>query len=62
MRAESDPQLGLAVRVITAFDRDQIDELWPGASVNARIHCGQRALGYVWLYELIETTRGWLFL
>jgi hypothetical protein len=26
----------------------------PGATVVARIHCGRRALGYVWLHEVWE--------
>ena len=29
----------------------------PGATVAARIRCGERALGYVWLHELIDAVR-----
>jgi len=26
----------------------------------AKIACGRRSLGYVWLHELWDTVRGWL--
>ena len=36
------------------FDRNQVANLRPGATVLARIHCGRRSLGYVWLHDLFE--------
>jgi hypothetical protein len=26
----------------------------PGAAVDAKIHCGKRAIGYVWFHDAIE--------
>ena len=26
----------------------------PGASVTAKVHCGRRSIGYVWLHDLFE--------
>jgi hypothetical protein len=46
---------GPTVLVTVTFDRNQISELRPGASVIPRIHCGRRSLGYVWLHELFES-------
>jgi multidrug efflux pump subunit AcrA (membrane-fusion protein) len=40
----------LALRV--GFDRSAAEFVQPGATVTARIHCGQRSLGYVWLHEI----------
>ncbi|REK12566.1 MAG: HlyD family efflux transporter periplasmic adaptor subunit [Planctomycetota bacterium] len=42
------------VLVTVEFDRDQVPALRPGATALARIHCGRRAVGYVWLHELFE--------
>ncbi|MCO6454053.1 MAG: efflux RND transporter periplasmic adaptor subunit [Pirellulaceae bacterium] len=35
----------------------EIPQRHPGATVNARIDCGRRSLGYVWLHDLIDTVR-----
>jgi len=43
-----------AVMVEIAFDPKSIAQLRSGASVVCKIHCGKRALGYVWLRELWE--------
>jgi len=51
-----------AVRVIATLADGQSEKLRPGAGVVARIHCGRRAIGYVWLHELWETVRLRLFL
>ena len=48
------------VNVTIAFDESRVAELRPGATVYARVLCGQRALGYVWLHDLIEAARRWL--
>ncbi len=46
---------GNTVLVRVAVDRDALPDLRPGATVNARVLCGQRPLGYVWFHEVIET-------
>ena len=33
----------------------------PAAAVVAKIHCGRRALGFVWLHELWEAVESWLW-
>ncbi len=53
---------GPTVLATVAFDRDAVAGLRPGATVLARIHCGQRSLGYVWLhdiYEFVQTHWWW---
>jgi multidrug efflux pump subunit AcrA (membrane-fusion protein) len=35
-------------------------ELRPGVSARAQIKCGQRPLGYVWLYDIWDKTMEWL--
>ena len=42
------------VKVDVAIDRGALTEPRPGATVIARIHCGRRSLGYVWLHEVWE--------
>jgi multidrug efflux pump subunit AcrA (membrane-fusion protein) len=37
-----------------------LPELVPGASVRAKIDCGRRAIGYVWLHDLIEAFQTWV--
>ena len=41
-------------------DRGELPELVPGATVTAKIHCGRRSLGYVWLHDLIEAVHKWI--
>jgi multidrug efflux pump subunit AcrA (membrane-fusion protein) len=41
---------------------DVAEPLRPGATVRAKIYCGTRSLGYVWLHELYQTLRWWLWL
>lgn len=45
------------VRVVVAFERDQIEQPRPGTTAIPRIRCGQRSLGYVWLHDLIDAVR-----
>ena len=42
---------GNTVLVRVAIDKKQIDNPRPGAEVTARIACGRRSLGYVWLHD-----------
>ncbi|MBB76780.1 MAG: hemolysin D [Planctomycetaceae bacterium] len=51
-----DREAGPSVRIrvsITKEDLAQMD-LRPGMSVTAKVYCGQRAVGYVWLHEVWE--------
>jgi len=59
MRTEVTESEGAFVLARVNIDRDQIPERMPGATVTAKIHCGRRALGYVWLHELIDAVRSW---
>jgi multidrug efflux pump subunit AcrA (membrane-fusion protein) len=51
---------GAVVLATAALDAEEIPERVPGASVVARIHCGTRSLGYVWLHDLIDAVRTWI--
>ena len=48
------------VLVTASINRDEISKLIPAASVVARIRCGQRPIGYVWLHDLFEAVRSWI--
>lgn len=50
-----------AIVLVTAYvDRDAIAKRVPGATVVAKIHCGRRPIGYVWLHTLWETVYSWI--
>ena len=55
LSTELDEADGATVLVTVAFDRDEVQGLRPGATVMARIHCGRRSLGYVWLHDLVRS-------
>ena len=55
--AERDDTDGPTVLVTVRFDKRQIANLRPGASVVPRIHCGRRPIGYVWFHELFEAVQ-----
>ncbi|MGQ0634184.1 MAG: HlyD family efflux transporter periplasmic adaptor subunit [Planctomycetaceae bacterium] len=42
------------VLVTVAFDRNQVSQLRPGATVAPRLHCGKKPLGYVWFHGIWE--------
>lgn len=42
------------VLVTVDFDKRDVDALRPGGTANAKIHCGRRSLGYVWLSDLFH--------
>ncbi len=50
-------ELGSAVRIRVAIDADQLPELKTDATVVAKVHCGQRSLGYTWFHDLIDTVQ-----
>ena len=49
-----DDEVGLALPITVEIDEEEIPHLRPGAKVTAKIHCGRRPIGYVWLHELFE--------
>ena len=57
LSSEADDASRSHVRVVVAFDRDQIEQLRPGATALPRIRCGRQPLGYVWLHDLIDAIR-----
>jgi multidrug efflux pump subunit AcrA (membrane-fusion protein) len=59
--AEADQRQQLSVTARVRVEASAIPHRLAGAGVVARIDCGRRALGYVWLHDLIEAVRSWLF-
>ena len=53
----SDP----VVRVSVDVGQNKPQQPRPGATVTAKIYCGRRTLAYVWLHELIDAVRTYLF-
>ena len=47
-------QEGPSLLLTVGFNRKTITFLQPGATVTAKIHCGRRSLGYVWLHDVWE--------
>ncbi len=62
MVAESEEDGAIRAAITVKVDEDQADEFRTGASVTARIHCGRRSIGYVWLHGLIDAARAALWL
>ncbi len=55
LTTEMDERDQSIVLVTVRFDRRAIQSpLRPGATVTAKIRCGQKPIGYVWLHDLIE--------
>jgi len=50
-RDERGRVVGTKLRV--AIDKSDLPELRPGTGVTAKVHCGRKAIGYVWLHDLI---------
>lgn len=57
INSEAGEQGSGSLRVVVAFDRDQLEQPRPGATAIPRIRCGQQPLGYVWLHDLIDAIR-----
>jgi hypothetical protein len=45
---------GQTIRVEVAFDHSALDIKQARSGVLAKIHCGYRPLGYVWLHDIFE--------
>ena len=58
---EPDDRQQLSVAAVVAVAAAAIPQRRAGAGVVARIACGRRPLGYVWLHDLIQAVRSWLF-
>lgn len=58
-RAEVREIHGNSLRLIVTFDKQQVPEELrrPGTGITAKIHCGQRPLGYVLFREVWETAQ-----
>ncbi len=54
MATDLDQDGELSTLAIVPLHQSDIPDLRPGSSVIARIHCGRRSIGYVWLREFIE--------
>ncbi|MDX1947204.1 MAG: efflux RND transporter periplasmic adaptor subunit [Pirellulaceae bacterium] len=50
------------LRVVALPDGGSVPRLRPGATVVAKIQCGRRSLGYVWLHDVWDALRTWLVL
>ncbi len=57
--AEVRGEEGNTVRVKVAIDKNELrpEHLRQGAAVTAKIDCGKRSIGYVWLHDLIAWAR-----
>ena len=53
--AEVRGEAGNTVLLRIAIDKEQLPELRSDTTVTARVHCGQRAIGYVVFHEVLET-------
>jgi multidrug efflux pump subunit AcrA (membrane-fusion protein) len=56
INADNQPMVHATIRV----DRESLVNPRPGASLNAKIYCGQQSIFYVWCHDLIDEVRGWL--
>ncbi len=45
---------GATLRVDASVDATEMANVRPGATVNARIHCGKTCVGYVWTRRLVD--------
>ena len=51
--AEVRGEEGNTVMVKVTIDQPDLAERRPGVTTTAKVHCGRRAIGYVWLHDLI---------
>jgi multidrug efflux pump subunit AcrA (membrane-fusion protein) len=61
MRSETSASESPYVEASVDIDRSAVQQCTAGAGVRAYIGCGRRSLGYVWLHDLYDTVRMWLF-
>jgi len=51
--AEVKGEEGNTVLVKVDIDKSDLNDLRPGASVTANVHCGRESLGFVWFHDLL---------
>jgi hypothetical protein len=56
-----DPELGQWIRVSVDFDHSKLDIRQARSGVMAKIYCGRRSLGYVWLNDIYEFLQAKVF-
>jgi chorismate-pyruvate lyase len=56
-RAETQGDEGNVVLVRVAIDKTQLPELHSETTVTAKLHCGERPLGYVLFQDAIEAVQ-----
>jgi len=61
MRSETSEPDGPFLKATVDVDPSVLSACTAGAGVRAYIQCGRRSLGYVWLHDLFDTIRTWLF-
>jgi len=61
LRSETSASESPYVEARVDFDRSALEQCTAGAGVRAYIRCGRGSLGYVWLHDLYDTIRIWLF-
>ncbi|NUQ65727.1 MAG: HlyD family efflux transporter periplasmic adaptor subunit [Pirellulales bacterium] len=61
MRTEVAEPDGAFVLAYVDIDRNEISSRMPGATATAKIDCGRRSVGYVWLHDLIDAVRIWFW-
>ena len=54
LATDLDQEGELTTLATVSLNQQQIPDLRPGSSVVAKIHCGRRSIGYVWLREFLE--------
>jgi multidrug efflux pump subunit AcrA (membrane-fusion protein) len=52
---------GSVLRLRVAIDKDGLEQLRPGATVTAKVHCGTRPIGWCWFHEAVEWVQTWWF-
>ncbi len=57
LATEMDEAQDATLRVTVDFPQHDVPALRPGATAIAKIHCGRRSLGYVWLHDLYDYLR-----
>ncbi len=60
-RTESVDGKPASVRVTATVPDTATELLRPGATIHAKVDCGTRSLGFVWLHDIVEATQSWLF-
>lgn len=55
--AEVRGEEGNTVLLRVAIDRNDVREPRPGATVRAKVYCGQRSIGYVWFHDAMDFVR-----